>query len=321
MGYLKVIESNTTWVCPKTATYKIICVASGNAGDVPGNPTSFGSYCTAFGSWNANICGYMFNDYGAVIGEAKTNAGQFGYGCGITISGYGAYEAGNNGGTGKLKVAISDIEKDTSVICTVGEAVSHTNNYETVKTSLPGVIVIQEIGEISGDISNNTEDDVEYTINLYRYTELYTTLKIKAGSPLILPSLPIYDESEYTGDAAHAGFTTSLGSNKVYNVNQTIFPIMDMNLYAGYSYKYIEQTVSAYSSVTVNAPGTCYLEVHGYQGSNGYVSIVHNGAELDHETSVSVQKGDTVSYIIHGSNLSVNIYYPRVVAKSWRSKL
>lgn len=318
MGYLKVIESNTTWVCPKTATYKIICVSSGNAYSVSGNPTSFGSYCTAFGSWNANIAGYTFNDYGAPFTYNNTaGIGQYGYGCGIDSSGNNAYSGSNNGGTGRLKVAITDIEKDTSVICTVGEAVTYSGG--SSRTSLPGVIVIQEIGEISGDISNNTEEDVEYTINLYRYTELYKTLKIKAGSPLILPSLPIYDESEYSGDVANVGFTTSLGSNKVYNINQTIFPIMDMNLYAGYSYKYIGMQ-STMSSVTVNAPGTCYLNVTGGQSSSGTVSIVKNGIEYN-EGSISVQKGDTVSYVIHGSNLSVSINYPAVLTNPWRSKL
>lgn len=309
MGYLKTIENNTTWKCPKTATYEIICVASGTPDDeIANNPTSFGEYCTAYGTWpgsSNSYNGYTFNSYGDIFsGAAGTNHKTIGYGAGVV----------NGSLLGKLNIAISDIKKDTEVICTVGASVISAN-----QSSNPGVIVIKEIGEVSeSNIIDNPTEKKEFTINLYRYDELYQSLKIKEGIPLVLPVLPIYKDDEYTGDAQNVGYTLSLGAEKVYNANQVIYPMADMNLYAGYSYKFVT-TDNSVGTCIATAPGMCHLNVRGQEGSSGTVTLMVNGSARDNPCYVN--KGDTISYVINGSGLSVSVTYPVIRINSWRSKL
>lgn len=307
MGYLKVIETNTTWKCPKTATYEIICVSSGTPdSNTANNPTSFGDYCTAWGTWpnSGKFNGYTFSSYGLPVdGDHKT----IGYGSGSVTS--------NNAGLlGKLNISRNDIKKDTEVICTVGNSV-----IVSAVASNPGVIVIKEIGEVSeNNIIDDTTEKKEFTINLYRYDELYQSLKIKEGSPLVLPVLPIYKDDEYTGDAQNVGYTLSLGAEKVYNTNQVIYPMADMNLYAGYSYKYIT-TSSGSNTCVATAPGMCNLNVYGHKGSSGTVTLMVNGSARDNPCYVN--KGDTIGYVINGSGLSVSFTYPVTKIQPWRSKL
>ena len=99
MSYLKVIDATQTWVCPKTADYKIICVAGGGGGNcsynaqtpeyffgIGGSPTSFGNLLTASGSGSSGGDGsgsgliapgggggYTFADYG---GNGSSSSGS-----------------------------------------------------------------------------------------------------------------------------------------------------------------------------------------------------------------------------------------------------
>ena len=314
MGYLKVIEGNTTWVCPKTATYKIICVASGAPDDdLVGNPTSFGEYCTAYGVWpnSKNYNGYTFKSYGEVYNTAGANTDPrtIGYGA-------GGYCVNCDALLGKLKVSINDIKKDTSVICTVGDSV-----IKGKYTSNPGVIVVQEIGEISEN--NMTESDNEkreFTINLYRYNELYQVLKVKEGSLLVLPTLPIYDNDKYTGDKEHKGYALTLGGDKVYNINQAIYPVADMDLYAGYSYKYKGRTTG---TGVVGYYGTCSLSVIGgssQPSDDATVTFTINGVQKASGT-YTVNEGDIIDCTVTGSGLSAEITRPAILTNPWRSEL
>lgn len=316
MGYLKIIESNTTWVCPKTATYKIICVASGTPDKyLANNPTSFGAYCTAYGTWNCgHRDGYTLNSYGNISSITEAYS-IIGYGSGVVSDGL----------LGKLKVSINDIKKDTNVVCTIGDSVVKGN-----VSSYPGVIVVQEIGDILEEsIIDDESKKNEFTINLYRYDELYQTIKVKEGNSIVLPVLPLYNNDEIRGDVSHSGYTLSIGADKVYNTNQSIYPISDMNLYAGYSYKYpTYKSVSCGNEekeVTAEYNGSCTLYVQSSTGldhaPSGDFSFSINGKSVTAGTYY-VTKGSKIKVV--GSNsteLYGKIQYPVIEINKWRSSL
>lgn len=140
MAYLEVIDTSCTWICPKTASYKIICVAGGNGGGNGfgrGGDTSFGSYCTANGQWGgigvAAISaggngGYTFADYGGSFGinyssngtasPSKNGSQLYSNGIGYGAGGYGSCEGGN--GCGKIKIAVREITAGEAVTCSIG---------------------------------------------------------------------------------------------------------------------------------------------------------------------------------------------------------
>lgn len=306
MGYLKVIESNTTWKCPKTATYEIICVSSGTPdSNTVNNPTSFGNYCTAWGTWpnSSKFNGYTFSSYGLF---ANNDYKTIGYGSGF-----------NSGLLGKLNISRDIIKKDTEVICTVGKPIAIG-----ASQSNPGVIVIKEIQEESENDAPDAPEAREFSINLYRYEELYKTIKVKEGSSLILPSLPIYCNTAYNSDIKHVGYSTSLGGSKQYNVDQVIYPVFDMDLYAGYTYNYIGDYYTVFNvDVTLEVPGTvsfgtnflredqCYCSINGRKVSLGTYQC--NVGDVIHTNTINNEEGSHY--------LSTTYPFPRV--GNWRSKL
>lgn len=101
MSYLTVIENTQTWTCPKTATYKIICVAGGTGGNclynastpnyavgLGGTPTSFGSLLTASG-------------VGGSGGNNNSGTSSAGGGGGYNFIDYGGHGAGDGGGSSR----------------------------------------------------------------------------------------------------------------------------------------------------------------------------------------------------------------------------
>lgn len=117
MAYLKVIESNQTWTCPKTGLYKIICVSGGSTGKAVINlPTISDSFKSASGSeliysnliYDANTC--VKNDNIITIENDGTYT-QFGdY---LTSSGYEFEYGGNDNIIGDLS--------DNSIGCIYGK--------------------------------------------------------------------------------------------------------------------------------------------------------------------------------------------------------
>lgn len=315
MGYLKVIQSNTTWVCPKTATYKIICVASGtpNAISMVNNPTSFGTYCTAYGFWNSShSSGYSLQSYAEFT---NTN-----YSSGI---GYGAAgESLNLGGVGRLNVSIADIKKDTSVACTIGEPLTSGNT-----SSNSGVIVVQEIGEIPEEsIIDDDNNKNEFTINLYRYGDLYKAIKVKEGSSIVLPTLPLYSNDELTGDIAHVGYAITYNGGKVYNVNQSIYPLYNMDLYAGYSYKYASyyEVGTSRGIVRATAEYSGYCDLYVKTGVNDHAPSGNFTFSINGNTVVAgkynVNKGDIITANAENvvGNIGAYIKYPYIASNNWR---
>lgn len=157
MAYLKIIESTGSWVCPKDATYKVICVAGGcnDIGEL-GGCTSFGNYITAEGtiggttSGNGSMCGYTtgytLTDYARYCSEIRTSA-PIGYGGG------GGRNNGTNvyyGPPGKLTVGFFEVKKGSTVNCIIGNgATPSTGNGSDTFSGNPGVIVIIEVGPIT----------------------------------------------------------------------------------------------------------------------------------------------------------------------------
>ena len=54
MGKIQYIEASQNWICPKTGSYKVICVGGGG-GNGAGSTTSFGTYLSARGGDIATI--------------------------------------------------------------------------------------------------------------------------------------------------------------------------------------------------------------------------------------------------------------------------
>lgn len=166
MAYFEIIEESTTWTCPKTADYKIICVASGAnyvSSAAVNNSTSFGSYLTASGLLN----NMSINDnYIAQMGYSINNShyGEYGirtkvmcttdviYPTANMISGYGHGGAASYSSTnmsysaGKMMMKITSLTAGETVACTVGAAVAASaTNYNNSLSSGAGVIIIQEV--------------------------------------------------------------------------------------------------------------------------------------------------------------------------------
>lgn len=291
MGYMKVIESSTTWECPKTGSYKIICVAGGEGGAASqgvkayGGSTSFGGHLTASGCWGGHDTndstnntiikiprnGYTFLNYGGLDyaepdSEALKMYQSIGYGGG----GNGIYP----GGCGKLKMTIVTLNEGDTVNCTVGEGGS--GDYSAGK---PGVIVIQYQGD-DGWASTSIEAAKKVTINCYAYGELVNTISVNAGEEVTLAKL----DKIKSDDVEHYGWTKTAGSTtRNYSPETTIYPTSDMELYA--IFKFGRQDVESYAggSGTVGRSGS--LRISGMKinltfNGDTYVSSSYGGYSL-----------------------------------------
>lgn len=160
MAYFKIIEASTTWTCPKSGDYKVICVSAGNSASVSGSAskggsTSFGSLLTA-NAPEAVLCGllaseapmdgYSINNsnYGKVSAvvetiridaciEQETNTDLnriiYRYPCVGTGVGYGAggvgFQGKNNFGglCGGMKMEIFSLKEGSEYAITIGQGV------------------------------------------------------------------------------------------------------------------------------------------------------------------------------------------------------
>ena len=149
MAFLKVIDTSGTFTVPKTASYKIICVAGGNGGGSEGagsgGDTSFGSYCTASGQWGGNAAqggrnGYTLFDYGTIGASARSQG--IGYGAG----GDGGNTGSNGGACGKVNIAVAELTSGAAITCTIGAGGTAGTGANPGGAGLSGVIVVQEVG-------------------------------------------------------------------------------------------------------------------------------------------------------------------------------
>ncbi len=178
MYYKKVIETNQTWVCPRSGYYRITAVAGGESGSsylttetvnlpVSGGATSFGDIISANGSvgnfkkvsaYNAGgEGGYTLincGGSGALItndsfmspsingGLPGCSGNGYGAGGGVSTRNY----SGNNypGRAGKILVSSAEVTEGKNIICTIGKGgVTLTPEYAT--NGNDGVIVIEFI--------------------------------------------------------------------------------------------------------------------------------------------------------------------------------
>ncbi len=159
MNYIDYIESSTTWRCPKSGLWKIICVGGGSSGGYvdngavstksepmqsEGGATSFGDILTAQGGGKCfgaalissssvstssiirgqegyNLFSYNKGDNNQVF--FLKNRHEYGAGGCCRIS----YELEVNvhlrnapGMAGQIKVTITDLEQDQSISCSIG---------------------------------------------------------------------------------------------------------------------------------------------------------------------------------------------------------
>lgn len=333
MGYMKVIEADTTWECPRTGSYKIICVAGGEGGANNygvksfGGSTSFGNYLTASGCWggmNSGIYttsyqfpgrnGYTFLNYGDYDQTNSSSVTSV-----VTSIGYGGGGSGPNpGGCGKLKMSIVTLNKGDTVNCVVGEGGSGD-----CESGRPGVIVIQYQGDDGWSTSDN-ETLKQVSINLYAYGDLVDTITVFAGEQVTLPKL----ENIKPDDNGQYGWTKTPGeTTRNYSPEAVIYPTSDMDLYAIFNYRVLDSVTYVSGGGTVDCAGTAYFS--GYKltyrmefpegggsstqvgndeyssfslktdGSSPYISI--NGRYIggtlseSSEISYSVKAGDVIS--------------------------
>lgn len=301
MGYLKVIESSGYhWVCPKTATYKIICVSGGgNISNVNtpttanhGGITSFGSYCTVSGCWgdgnmsnahySGNVQGYTLMDYSKIDSVTSDVASNIGYGAGI-----GGIKNGI-GTLGKLKIAIADIKKDEDIVCTVGSGASASDGSK----ANDGVIIVQEIAEISEDDIGEQTPPAEFKVNFYRYDELYQTITIKENEVLTFPTVPLYNTDKYTGDVEHIGWDVGHSGNVIYKAGQNIYPSGSLNYFAVYKTKY-----KLASQITVGGPNLNIFNTSVTAKYSGSITCSCNNIKIntDQNTGQTTTENDSVS--------------------------
>ena len=325
MGYLKVIEASTTWTCPKTGSYKIICVAGGQGGtntqgtSKNGGSTKFGDYLSASGQWgeaysldsqntvySGGLNGYTFLSYGEQI-NLKADYGirvqhSIGYGGG----GSGKYA----GGIGKLKTGIVNLNEGDTISCTIG-AGGDPESDTTCTGGKPGVIVIQYLGD-DGWFTSGNETEQTITISLYMYGSLYKTEKISAGSTYTLPKL----DNVKSDDVEHVGWTKTAGSGtRDYAAQGTINPISNIELHAVYKYKVKDKKITRNISNS-NSPYTLVTSGSGYiVGNDGYLSgsgehTTHTATDLTLSTNGSgyyVKVNNSyISGIVGPSNSSIS---------------
>lgn len=310
MGYMKVIESSTTWTCPKTGSYKIICVAGGEGGGdlgatTGGESTSFGEYVTASGNWGGYLekytvsnftgsfsgrNGYTFLEYGGInnaeiIGDSNNNSilyQSIGYGAG----GGGPYP----GGCGKLKIGIVTLNENDTVKCTIGAGGSGST-----QSGKPGVIVIQYQGN-DGWASTTTEAIKKVTINMYAYGELVKTITVNAGDEISLTKL----DNVKSDDVEHYGWTKTAGStSRNYSPTATVYPTTDMDLYAVFKYQVKDKPITK----TARDKGTVIAEYDGYITISGHVSVSANGSTSSNQYSLYTD-GNTPYVAINGNYIS-----------------
>lgn len=313
MGYLKTILETSTWVCPMTGSYKIICVAGGAGGSklkTPGSPggsTSFGEYVTASGTWGSTIyatgnskpgmSGYTLMNYMDIFlpYDDSTSVNN----CNI---GYGAGGAGlNAGGAGRLNIGIVNLKKNDTIACIVGAGGLGDNNSVTnsdvTTDGNQGIIVIQYLG--NDGWLDAIETDEEYTINLYVYGELKETKTIRNGQSI---SLPLYSNVQ-PDDTVHCGWTLTEGDKKIiYKVGDSFVPMGSMDLHAVYSY------TSDYAEITetYNGPGDEVTTTVDYDGTlciGGYMTehVYGRPSGTDVPDDAYVDYTNTLSYSI-GNN-------------------
>ena len=159
MAYFKIIEASTTWTCPKSGDYKVICVAAGSSAVYTdgvfsyynnGGASSFGSLLTAEGLIKASasirgfshtsaiypLDGYTIHNsnYGrySVCKDCQVNlnssadiAPSIGTGIGYGAGGIGTtatntIPATSGGLCGKMKMEIFHLEEGETYAVTVG---------------------------------------------------------------------------------------------------------------------------------------------------------------------------------------------------------
>lgn len=241
MAYLKIIESNTEWICPKDATYKVICVAGGpNAPEgigcvevknqiKAGGPTLFGNLISATGMIGGSTRGCYISGY-TISGYANVVSGGFAYPV-INPIGYGgggiAYINNSNSinaaGPGKLNIGFFEITKGTSINCVIGQPAPKLSSSNVCIEGNPGVIVIQEAGPIEGN-GTSSADLERFTYELYNGSNKIKTGAALSGSEITLPSLTTSND-----DQRFAGWRVN-ASGTVYNTKYIV--TSDCKLYA-----------------------------------------------------------------------------------------
>ena len=200
MAYLKIIESNTEWICPKDATYKVICVAGG-----PNAPISNDCVDVVQGSSNypvMNPIGYG----GGGIDRNNSSAGNI-----------------NAAGPGKLNIGFFEITKGTSINCIIGQPAPKLTTSNASIEGNPGVIVIQEAGPIEGSGTSSVNLE-RFTYELYNGSNKIKNGTVLSGSEITLPSLTTSND-----DQRFAGWRVN-ASGTVYNTRYTV--TSDCKLYA-----------------------------------------------------------------------------------------
>lgn len=182
MVYCETITANQTWVCSRSGVYKIICVGGGGAGyayasdsnkteSEAGGTTAFGTYISADGGESGknevtldgsanveaqNSIGFTGGangfDGACIYGAQSDAAVGYGYGAsGAALSTNG--KKCHSGKAGEIASIIIELDKDTSVACTIGkggEAVSIAQSTNTAYawSGKDGAIIIQYLGEM-----------------------------------------------------------------------------------------------------------------------------------------------------------------------------
>lgn len=241
MAYLKIIENDTEWICPKDATYKVICVAGGPSAPVNtniltapniilGGPTLFGNLISATGSIggcsydststnsapNSYLTGYTLSDYSRPVSGLTTIPIGYGGG-GIRILSSHYYFSG----PGKINIGFFEIKKDASINCIIGKGGSSNDGKETAGNS--GVIVVQEVGPISQDSISSLSVE-RYTYELYNGSNKIKFGTAISGAEIQLPSVTTIDD-----DQKFAGWRVN-AAGTVYNTKYTV--TSDCKLYA-----------------------------------------------------------------------------------------
>lgn len=316
MGYAKLIEYDTSWICPKTGSYKIICVAGGQGGSITkganknGGTTSFGNYITATGSWGESIGddyiplkGYTLLDYGV---SASSKHSSIGYGGG----GLGKY----SGGIGKLNMSIVTLNKGDTVNCSIG-AGGEPDTDSSSQAGRQGCIFVQYLGD-DGWEKSGTEEIKTITVNLYAYGESVKTITINLGESIVLPKI----SNVKSDDVEHYGWTKTAGSTaRNYATTATITPISDMDLYAVFKY----QIKDVHSSTRVNANTTGTTVTAEYDGVLSATSYSLTYYDTDGDGSSSIGDGSPgqspVPITADSTAPSVminNVYYASTLATS-----